>query len=618
MKLKWFVTVVMVLSPALVLSQAPVSEGDDNTGAEIYQQHCALCHENPEETKAPVLDSLRRMGPRAVSYALTNGKMKVQAAALSTGQVNRVVDYLSAAVVEDNAWVATHTCAAPRATVDSGAAIIDGVGLGLRNHRNMSAGQAGLTLGDMRELQLAWAMGFPQTANMRAQPAVIGNTLFISVADSGQLFALDLAETPCVKWMYQHAVPLRTAINVGVVDGRDVLVFGDASAHVQLADASSGELLWRTDVKVTSVANITAMPVLYDGRIYVPVSTGELNMAGVPEYECCTSHGAVVALDAVTGAEVWTYHTMENATPRGVSRVGTPRWGPAGAPIWTTAAIDEARGLLYVGTGEDNTEPTTDVSDAVLAINLADGTLRWKFQASANDIYIGGCSRDPSGPNCPPAYSINKDWDFGAAIILATDSSGGDVVLAGQKSGVLWALDADTGTLRWSTQLSSGGALGGIHWGMAFDGQYIYAPTNMGGDDNDPLGRGPGLHAVDVDNGAIRWSFFPEPDCAGERATRVPSCNRNWGLSSSALVVDGAVIQGSNDGFVRIFNGDSGELLFSYDTAREFDTVNGIPAKGGSIDNASIIAANGMVLVQSGYGLLGIPGNVLLAFVPRK
>ena len=82
-------------------------------------------------------------------------------------------------------------------------------------------------------------------------------------------------------------------------------------------------------------------------------------------------------------------------------------------------------------------------------------------------------------------------------------------------------------------------------------------------------------------------------------------------------MIDGAVVQGSQDGFLRVFDAVTGEVLFVYDTARAYETVNGVPGKGGAIDNASIVATNGYVFVNSGYGLLGTPGNVFLAFRPK-
>lgn len=602
----------------LFAQQAVVSTETNAAGLAIYEDNCATCHAMPEATRSPTLDALRRMGARAVRYALTHGKMKVQAQTLSDTDIDNVVAYLSATAPIDNSWITDMQCPTPRMDVDTGPASIWTQGFDRRNQRRLTTEQVGLTTRDMGNLELAWSLAFPATANMRSQPAVVGNTMYYPIVDSGQLFALDIGgDAPCVKWVYEHDIPLRTTIGYHTLDdGRPVLVFADVSAHTILMDAVTAEIIWDASVQATSVSNVTAMPVLYGDRVYVPISSGELLMGAAPDYECCTSHGAVVALDVATGERVWEYHTMPDAQPTTISRVGTQQWGPSGAPIWTAAAIDEKRGLLYVGTGENTSAPATDTSDAILAIRLDDGSLAWKFQATANDIFLSGCTREPDGPNCPPADSINRDVDFGAAVMLAELPDGSDLVLAGQKSGDVWALDPDTGALVWNTRIGPGGASGGIHWGMAFDGSTVYAANNMSTDITSD-GIDPGLFALDVMTGAIRWEYHHQPDCSGDRQENLPSCESNFGMSSATLLVDGAVVQGSNDGFVKVFDSASGEPIFSFDTARPFDTLNGIAGKGGAIDNFSIWAANGTLFVQSGYGLMGVPGNVLLAFKPR-
>ncbi len=617
-RIRCLVFLPLILSTLPLAAQEAVVSADVNAaGQAIYEQTCATCHDMPVETKSPPIDTLKRMGPRAVRYALTNGKMKVQASALTDGQIDDLVAFLAATADIDNSWITSNICPADRMDVDTGEPTIWTQGFDRMNHRYLGSEQVGLTTRDLGNLELAWSMAFPSTANMRSQPAIVGSTMYYPIVDSGQLFALDIGgATPCVKWVYEHDIPLRTTIGYHTVNGRPVLVFSDNAAHTLLMDAVTAEVIWDVSVQVTSVSNVTAMPVLYGDKVFVPISSGELNMGAAPDYECCTSHGAVVALDVVTGERLWVYHTMEEAKPTTVSRLGVQQYGPSGAPIWTAPAIDEKRGLIYVGTGENTSAPATDTSDAILAIRMSDGSLAWKFQATPNDIFLTGCMADPEGPNCPPDYSINKDWDFGAAIMLTQQADGSDLVLAGQKNGVVWALNPDDGELVWDTKVGPGGAMGGIHWGMAFDGERVFAANNQSSgptaDGNDP-----GLFALDINNGNIVWDYHHLPDCTGDRRENLPSCERSYGMSAATLVIDGAVIQGSNDGFVKIFDTGSGEPLFSYDTARPFTTFNGVEGRGGAIDNFSIWAANGLLFVQSGYGLMGIPGNVLLAFRPK-
>ncbi len=269
-----------------------------------------------------------------------------------------------------------------------------------------------------------------------------------------------------------------------------------------------------------------------------------------------------------------------------------------------------------MGTGENTSAPATDTSDAILAIHMSNGKLAWKYQTTPNDIFLTGCMSAPDGPNCPPQTSINKDWDFGAGILLARTPAGRELVVAGQKSGTVWALDPDSGKLVWKNKVGGGGAMGGIHWGMAFDGRTLFVPNNMStGPTADEVT--PGLYALDIDTGSLKWQYLHHPDCSGTRRQELPTCESSYGMSAAALVVDGAIVQGSNDGFVKIFDAANGAPLFSFDTARAFPTVNGVKGHGGAIDNASVVAGNGMLFVQSGYGLMGVPGNLLLAFRPQ-
>jgi len=365
----------------------------------------------------------------------------------------------------------------------------------------------------------------------------------------------------------------------------------------------------------------TGTPLLYKDRVYAPISQYEITIGGNDKYACCKTHGAVSALDAATGKIIWTAHTMEEAQPVRDRGDGQMLFGPSGAPIWNSPAIDEKRGVLYVGTGEATSEPAAKTTDAILAIDLKDGSIRWSFQATANDIFLGGCGVRGKGLNCAKD-TVARDVDFGASLILAQRANGADILLAGQKSGTLWALDPDNeGKLVWRQDFGDGSPLGGIHWGIAYDGTHVFAPINrasgMRGDA--ATTQKPGIHAVNADDGSVAWTFAAEPDCGGDRQARVKNCGSNIGLSAAPAVIDGAVVAGSLDGFLRVFDAQSGEVLFKFDTAQKFTTLNGVAANGGAIDGASITAAGGYLFVNSGYGMFGQPpGNVFLAFRPRK
>jgi polyvinyl alcohol dehydrogenase (cytochrome) len=624
--------------PAAAKSSAPIgdpaamaaaaaamqSAGADHPGKAIYARSCAACHDNPEATRSPSLETLRSMRYQTVSYALTQGKMQAQAAALTPAERSTLIDFLVGKGATSDEWIAQMRCTADRAKVELDAApTIAGFGFDKANHRRLTAAQAGLATADFRKLQLAWTLAFPKATTMRAQPAVVGSTLFLPVADANRLFAIDIAGKPCIQWVYENDAPLRTSASFGELPGshRKVLVFGDLGARIHMVDARTGERVWMQHAGLFPISLTTGTPVLHEGRVYAPISQYEITLGGNDNYECCKTHGAVSALDANTGRVLWTAHTMEDAKPVRDRGDGKMLWGPSGAPIWTSPAIDAGRGLLYVGTGEATSEPAAPTTDAILAVELATGKLRWTFQATEKDIFLSGCGRNRNGLNCPKD-TVFRDVDFGASVIIGQRSDGSDILLAGQKSGTVWALEPQTGKLAWRQDFGEGSPLGGIHWGIATDGERVFAPINrpygFSPGQQDPNQK-PGLHALSIDTGEVLWSFKAEPDCSGDRQTRVKSCATNIGLSGAPAVIDGAVVAGGLDGMLRVFDAKSGEVLFKFDTAQTFESLNGVPANGGSIDAASIYAANGYLFVNSGYGMFGqMGGNVLLAFKPTK
>jgi polyvinyl alcohol dehydrogenase (cytochrome) len=169
----------------------------------------------------------------------------------------------------------------------------------------------------------------------------------------------------------------------------------------------------------------------------------------------------------------------------------------------------------------------------------------------------------------------------------------------------------------WHHQFGKGTPLGGVHWGVATDGVRLFAPISDPG--VPPALNAAGLYAIDIASGKLAWSWKAEPDCTGERQTRVQGCSIRFGLSAPPLVVDGAVIAGSLDGRFHVFDAATGKLLATHDTARPFQTVNRIDGKGGSIDAAGPFAGDGMLFVPSGYASFGqTGGNVLIAYRARK
>ena len=514
-------------------------------------------------------------------------------------------------------WVAATMCAADNRAVDLEQALsFSFTGSDGNNPRHLDATQAGLTTGDLSKLELAWAVAFPETSSLRAAPVIVGSTIFYSATDAGRVFALD-TNSGCAKWVYDANTRLRSSMAYGVIDGLATLVFGDLRGMIHSINAENGKAIWVESGQASNnQAMITGTPVIHEESIIVPLSGSGVVAAGNPSFECCENHGAVTALNVRTGEKLWEYHTMPAAEYTGmVSSTGVRQRGPSGAPIWTTPTVDAERGQVYVTTGENTSHPTTNTSDSIIALNLETGEANWVFQALEHDMWNFSCSA--GGPNCIILDNTNSvDYDFGGPAILVK-SDDRELLIAGQKSGDLWALDPDTGALVWNQRVGEGTALGGNHWGIATDSERAFMTINDPGTMSENIR--PGIYTYFVGTGEPSWSYEVQSDCGDERSERIRRCESLYGFSATPLSVDGAVITGGLDGRLFIFNSDTGEELFQFDTVKDFETVNGVEGYGGSIDSHSIAAGSGMVFVGSGYGSFRqVAGNVLLAFKPAE
>jgi polyvinyl alcohol dehydrogenase (cytochrome) len=623
---------LLAVAPEMASAQTAQAPVPPNAGGEaIYQSHCAMCHDHSDTTRAPSRDNLAAMRPQAIQFALTEGKMKPQGADLTDETRGQLITFLTGKSVtaadnaKDSDWAEKMMCPMGRRTANLAApATVSTFGYDIHNTRNLTARQAGLTKAQLSNMELAWSIAIPDAATMRSQPAVVGKSVFWPVADAGALYAFDVSDPmkPCITWVYKTRGPLRTSAAYGVLaDGRGVLAFGGYDTTLYVVDAKTGQLVWKKKVGTYSYSLTTGTPVILKTRIIVPVSQYEIMVAGPNAQTCCTNHGYVLSLDPLTGAQQWRYDTMADATPVKDRGDGKMLYGPSGAPIWDSPAIDEKLGLIYFGTGESNSMPVSKNTDAMIAIGLADGKERWSHQGTDKDIFLAGCGSHPKPTqlNCE-ANTVYRDVDFGASMILAHPAGEPAIMLAGQKSGAVWGMNPATGEKIWRNPLGTGSPLGGVHWGLAYDKGLVYAPVSLAGrnlpdETVDTSTIKPGLYALNAETGAIKWLFATTPDCTPERLKRLPSCQRFSGLSTAPSVIDGAVVEGGLDGYLYVLDGTDGRLLWKYDTANSFQGINGVEGKGGSIDAASITAANGLLLVNSGYGMFSeTPGNVILAF----
>lgn len=612
-------------APAATPTMTPVSTAP-HPGEAVYKQNCAVCHDNPEASRAPSKATLNRLTNGQIMNAMITGKMIAQAQPLTSVQTSDVANYLGKSGAGDDGWTKAMACPADRKTPKLDAkATVTTFGFDQLNRRNMSYADAGLKASDFGKFEIAYAVGFPDVITMRGQAAVVGSTLFMPVGENrNRVFAFDISGAkPCIQWIYEGTRTIRTSAGFGTLpDGRKVVMVGDMGAFIHMIDAKTGAKIWESNIGLFEASVSTGTPVLVGDRVFAPSSQYEIMMAAVDNHVCCKVHGGVVALDATTGKRVWEGHTMEQAKPLRDRGDGQMIWGPSGAPVWNSPSIDLKRNRLYVGTGEANSWPAHKNTDALIAFDLKDGSIKWSFQAVENDVYNVGCGPRGGPKNCSKD-TVYRDVDFGASTILATAPGGKQLVLAGQKSGTVWALDPDTGKLVWRRDIGTGGPNGGVHWGIAADDTHVYAPISF-------IGRSlpnqqvaddlkPGLYAINLKDGSIDWKFEVQPDCSDARKKFVPRCTLLYGLSSAPTIIGDFVVAGGVDGRVYILNRKTGVLVQTIETARDFDTINGVKANGGSVDNASIVAANGMIFVNSGYGLFGQgAGNVMVALKPKS
>lgn len=580
-------------------------------GGAIYAARCARCH---EAGGPPFLNHyvLRAATPEYVVYMLSAGTMHEQGSDLTRKQKIEVAEYLTGKKfgAEPSATPPANRCSSAPSSKLSGPAWT-GWGSDLENTRFQSAAGAGLKASQVPHLKLKWAFGIRGGFTSYSQPTIAGGRVFVG-GPLGGVYSLDAAKG-CTYWAYHAKAGVRTAITVGP-HGR--AYFGDLRAGVYALNATTGRPLWRTRVSSHPYARITGSPVLYRGKLYVPIASREEWMAADPHYQCCTFRGSIAALDARTGKILWkTYTISERARPTKKNKIGVQMWGPSGAGLWSTPTLDSERGLLYIGAGNNYSDPATPLSDAILAINLKSGKIEWSRQITPNDTYNVSCYRsDPA--NCPAKQG--PDSDFGSSPILRKLPDGKRVLLVAQKSGIVFGLDPDDkGKILWRTRIGLGGPLGGVEWGPAANGDTAFVALSDFAMKKGPEGlmpdpkAGGGMFALRLSDGHVVWKVPPpEGGCA------TPRCSPAQSEAVSGM--PGIVFSGSDSGRLRAYSTLDGKIVWEYDAAREFKTVNGVPARGGAIDGGGAAIAGGMVFVDSGYGsIYGLAGNVLLAFSPQ-
>jgi polyvinyl alcohol dehydrogenase (cytochrome) len=610
------------------LEQKRVTEG---AGSTIFGNVCRQCHGVLEA--APADGILKQMSPEHIYDILQTTHAANRAKDLTDQQRRDIAEWVGGrklgATASGDAQAMSNACPDTASISDlSSMPSWNGWSADMANKRFQQSSSANLSPAAVTRLELKWAFGLPAAASAYGQPTVVDGKVFVT-SDSAYLYALDAA-TGCVHWSFLAQAGVRSATVIGPIQSgaaKFAVFFGDIRGNVYAVNTSNGELLWKTSIDPHPLSRITGGIRFHSGRLYVPVASLEEPESSSVNYKCCTFRGMVAALDANTGKQIWKTYPIEETPTERTSADGTKFMGPSGAGVWGAVTIDPKRNAIYLSTGNAFSAPDTGRAEAVMAMDLDSGAILWSVQNQHGDVWHTGCLSGPAPPGFPPRSAArpripgsdaprpaprrsrppkpdsyycpdetnNPDWDFSAGVMLVELPNGRDLLIAGQKSGMVWAHDPDKkGELVWKSDISRGE----ITFGGGADSEQAYFAF-----------RGGGLAAVRLTDGLERWYTFTPPQ---------ESMSVHTGITAAVTVIPGVVFTAGLDGMLRGFSTFDGSVLWEFNTAQEVQTVNGVAASGGSMGSAGATVVNGMVYVASGYTGFqnGHPGNVLLAFGP--
>jgi polyvinyl alcohol dehydrogenase (cytochrome) len=610
----WTIAIALAISSGFALIHAQqrgaAPTGPARLGFRVapasYQQNCGTCHGTQGSTvegkKAQSIAELQEYSPERVYDVLNKATTAPHAGTFTDLQKRQFAEFLSGRPMNSAAGdskAMTNKCSSnPAMANPANGPSWNGWGAGEKNARFQTAANAGLTAAQVPNLKLKWAFGVPNATEMYSQPTIASGRVFFG-SDAAWLYSLD-AKTGCIYWSFGADAGIRATPVIAPIRGpgatQYAVYFTDVLTRVYAVDAQTGKLLWKTKAGDHPRAKSSNGPAVYDGKVFVGMSAMETTTGATPTYECCSFRGHLVALNANTGAKLWrTFVIADEPKPRGKNAQGVTLYGPAGGAIWNVPTVDAKRKRVYVGTGNAYTSPAAEGTDSVIAFDVDSGKIVWQHQEVKGDAYIANCAATSrGGDNCPD--TLGPDYDFGgSAMILHTLPDGRDILVAGSKGGLAMAFDLDkNGAIVWKTNLAerAPGAAGLIVFGGSSDGQSVYYGLNQ---------AGAMVAAVNLNDGSRKWTTTP---VAGARG----------GNPAATTTIPGVVFSHSADGTLRGLSTSDGKVLFEFATAKEFQTVNEVPARGGAFGQSGSTVVGGMLFVGSGYNGQGVGGNVMLAF----
>jgi len=583
-------------------------------GGKVYAQHCASCHSIPQ--MGHITGQAQEKSANYVYDVVSHGVMRGIGGKLTHLERQAVSEYMTGMLLSKSALkdssIISPTCSAERSVFNASDLAYLRWGGNKSNLRSV-AGAGVLAPSQVRRLKPKWVVAFPEATYVRSQPTAAGGAIYVG-SHNGTVYALD-QETGCTRWQFKAKAEVRSAITIVVKGDADKLsaraYFADRATNAYALNAETGELIWERQLDQHPTATVTGSVSEHKGQLFVPISSIEDAFAMDPQYPCCTHQGSLISLDAGTGKILWRGRTIDqNAKEVGFNAIGTPIWAPSGASVWNTPAVDTKRARLYVGTSNNHSWPAKGNSDSVVAFDMKTGEKLWAYQGQANDAWNSACMPDlPTAQNCPDPEG--PDTDFGTSPMLV-EVAEKTLIVAGQKSGMLHAIDPDSGQAVWKKRVVRGGWLDGIHFGMASQNGVLYVPSADTGEFmRDDLKAMPGLFALAAKDGTTLWANHRQQICSDEQFCEA-------GISAPPMATPDVVYVATLEGTVYAFDAHSGGKIWSFDTTTKLKTLAGMVTRGGGIAGAAgPLMANGRLFVSSGYGFYGTPGNAFIAFEPE-